>query len=240
MRHMLLIYTDESTDIAYGTPEWDQLMVEYGAFSAEVRRRGVMVHGDPLQSVQTATTLRLVNGQVALLDGPFAETREQLGGFYILDTRDTAEAVELAAMIPSAKRGSIEVRRMAGHEQRVLQPPTRLHYMVLLYGSEAHYYPPEDPRVKEGIAAHQRFTAERIAHDEFVTGDALALTSSAVTVRVREGRTLCTDGPFAETREHLGGFYILNVSDLDRAITLARELGPQPNGCIEVRPIQEV
>ena len=239
MRYMCLIYTDEKQDIPYGTPEWDQLMVDYRAFGEEGRRRNAIVTGDPLQGTDVATTVRTTDGKSMVVDGPFAETREQLGGFYLLDCRDKAEALELAAMIPSAKHGSIEVRPMAGHEARFLEPEKRTRYMLLIYGQEANYLPAEDPRLHEGMAQHQRLTSEMVDRGEFIAGDGLWLTKDAVTVRVRDGKVLHTDGPFAETREQLGGFYMVNVSDLDRAIELARQL-PVGDGAIEIRPVQEV
>lgn len=240
MRYMMLIYTEESKDIPFGTPEWDQLMVEYRAFGEEARRRNAMIAGDPLQSVETATTIRQQDGRAVTLDGPFAETKEQLGGYYILECKDKAEALELAAMIPSAKHGSIEVRPMGGHEKRYVDPPKKTHYIALIYGEESKFLPPTDPRVMAGINQHQALTARAIEAGEFVTGDGLAMTSSAVTVRVRDGRTVLTDGPFAETKEQLGGFYIFNCEDLDRAMALVSQL-PQPeHGCIEIRPLQEM
>lgn len=240
MRYMALIYTDETQDIPYGTPEWDQLMVEYRAFSAEAQRRNAMVAGDPLQSVETATTLRQVNGKVVTLDGPFAETREQLGGYYILDCKDQAEALELAAMIPSAKRGSIEVRAMAGHDARVMDPPKQTRYMLLICGPQDDWLPDDDPGVVAAVKGHQRFTNWLIDRGEFVAGDALARASTAVTVRVRDGKVLLTDGPFAETREYIGGFYVLNVRDLDYMLELVGKFPMGPVGCYEIRPLLEV
>ncbi len=239
MRYMMLIASDEKTDIPYGTPEWDQHMVDYRAFSDEARRRNALIAGDPLQSVETATTLRVQGGSIVTLDGPYAETREQLGGFYILDCRDEAEALELAAKIPTAKHGSIEVRQMAGHERRYIEPTSATKYMVLIYGDEADYVPARDPKFMEGISQHQGQTARTIESGEFVTGDGLMPPSKAKTVRVRDGAALVVDGPFAETKEQLGGFYIFACSDLDRALALAAEL-PLAFGCLEVRPLLAV
>lgn len=239
MRYLMLIASDEKSDIPYGTPEWDQHMVEYRAFSDEARRRGALVAGDPLQSVETATTLRRQGGNLATLDGPYAETKEQLGGFYILDCRDEAEALELAAMIPTAKHGSIEVRQMAGHERRYVESNAGTRYMVLIYGDEADYMPEGDPRIVAGISQHQALTARAIEAGEFVAGDGLMPPSQAKTVRVKDGSTIVVDGPFAETKEQLGGFYIFACRDLDRALALAREL-PLVFGCLEIRPLLEV
>ena len=82
----------------------------YKTFSKEIKASGHFVAGDALQPVHTATTVRLRDGKVTTTDGPFAETREQLGGYYLVEAKDLDEAVKLAARIPSAKTGSIEVR----------------------------------------------------------------------------------------------------------------------------------
>ena len=240
MRYMLLIHTDESTDIAPGGPGWDELMADYRSFSSEARRRCTFVTGDPLQSVETATTIRLQGGKRVTLDGPFAETKEQFGGYYILEC-SKEDALELAAMVPSAKRGSIEVRPMMGHDTRVVDPPRQTKYMLMFYGVEANYPPMAPGEVSAAVAPHQRFTNAAIERGEFVAGDALASTSEAVTVRVRDGKVILTDGPFAETKEQLGGFYILNVRDLDRMLELASNFPVNSeDGCIEIRPLQEV
>jgi hypothetical protein len=110
MRYMLLIYTDESTDLSPGDAGFDEMMAGYGRFSQAVRDLGVYEAGDPLQSVATATSVRVRNGKASNTDGPFAETREQLGGYYILDCKDLDQALELAAQIPGAARGTVEVR----------------------------------------------------------------------------------------------------------------------------------
>ncbi|MGB4864067.1 MAG: YciI family protein [Tepidiformaceae bacterium] len=240
MRYMMLIYTNETQDAPLGTPEWDALMGEYRAFGAEARRRKALVAGAPLQSVETATTLRFQGGRLVTSDGPFAETREQLGGYYILECRDQAEAIELAAMIPSAKKGSIEVRPMAGHDTRVLQAPKRKHYIALIYGQESKYLPADDPRLAQSFAQHQSLTLRTTESGEFIAGDGLALTRDAVTVRIRNGKAINTDGPFAETKEQLGGFYIFNCDDLDRALALASDIPAGDYGCVEVRPLEEV
>ncbi len=110
MQYMLLIYSADSAGPVPETPEFGEMMQGYGAFTQEVREKGIMVGGDPLQSVATATTVRVREGATETTDGPFAETKEQLGGFYILDCEDLDVAIEYAAKIPSAKWGSIEIR----------------------------------------------------------------------------------------------------------------------------------
>ena len=110
MRYMLLIYENEA--LAAGRSEEDQgkIMEGYFAFTTRVREAGVMEAGDPLLETNTATTVRVREGKAENTDGPFAETKEQLGGYYILNCEDLDEALAYAAEIPGALYGSVEVR----------------------------------------------------------------------------------------------------------------------------------
>ena len=110
MRYLCLIYDDEKKIGGMSQTESDKFMGEYFAFTDEIRKSGHMVHGEALQPVQTATTVRLRNGKLSTTDGPFAETKEQLGGFYMVEAKDLDEAIKLAAGIPAVRTGSIEVR----------------------------------------------------------------------------------------------------------------------------------
>lgn len=110
MQYMFLIYSAEGSGPAHGTPEFGGMMEAYGAFGAEVQANGKFVAGDALQGVETATTIQVRNGATKTMDGPFAETKEVLGGFYILDCENLDEALAYAAKIPTAEYGSVEVR----------------------------------------------------------------------------------------------------------------------------------
>lgn len=110
MRYMMLIYSDETGFDQVTEAEWAETMAAYNAFGAEVSEKGLLRSGEALQPTPTATTVRVRDGKILTTDGPFAETKEALGGFYILDCKDLDEAIEYAAKIPGAKVGSIEVR----------------------------------------------------------------------------------------------------------------------------------
>ena len=110
MRYLCLIYDDEKAAGTRSKAENDQVMSEYMAFTADIRQSGQYLGGDALQPVQTATTVRVRNGKLSTTDGPFAETKEQLGGFYMIQARDLNEAIQVASRIPSARTGSVEVR----------------------------------------------------------------------------------------------------------------------------------
>ena len=110
MRYMLLIYTRESDWTSLSDQGRGELFGEYMAFTEQIRKSGHYVAGDGLEATSTATTVRVRNGQTVSTDGPFAETREQLGGYYLVKARDLDEATALAARIPGARTGSIEIR----------------------------------------------------------------------------------------------------------------------------------
>jgi hypothetical protein len=110
MQYMVQIWTDEAT-MAASTPEQMKAHVEaFQDFVKEVTDRGIVVADAPLQPVATATTVRVRDGEVLTTDGPFAETKEQLVGFFLFEVADLDEAIELASRIPAAAIGSIEVR----------------------------------------------------------------------------------------------------------------------------------
>src|SRR5688500_13367971 len=110
MKYLCLIYDDEKTAGAMSKSEQDAMMQDYYAFTEDIKKSGHYQSGEALKPVQTATSVRMRNGKLSTTDGPFAETKEQLGGFYLIDARDLNEAIQIAAKIPSAKTGTIEVR----------------------------------------------------------------------------------------------------------------------------------
>src|ERR671926_95489 len=113
---MAIIFNDES-QYANATPEdIGAIFAEHGAFGEAAREAGVFVDGDGLQPVATATTVRVRDGERLLTDGPYAETKEQLGGYYLLACKDLDDALNWAARIPEAKTGSIEVRPVMDYE----------------------------------------------------------------------------------------------------------------------------
>ena len=130
MKYLCLVYYDEKTMNAMSQAEWDALNRECMNCRDGFIASGHYLDGAPLQPVETATTVRMRNGKMSTTDGPFAETKEQLAGFYMLEARDLNEAIQLAGKIPPARYGSVEVRPVrelveqgniaggAGHGQR--------------------------------------------------------------------------------------------------------------------------
>jgi hypothetical protein len=110
MKYLCLIYDDESKRGTMPKEQLDAMHAEYGVFTEAIKKSGQYIAAEGLQPTQTATTVRVRQGKISTTDGPFAETKEQLGGFYLINAKDLNEAIQAASRIPAARTGSIEVR----------------------------------------------------------------------------------------------------------------------------------
>jgi hypothetical protein len=117
MKYLCLIYDEEQKMAGMSPAESQAFLGEYHTFTESVRKSGHYLGGEALEPVQTATTVRIRNGKLSTTDGPFAETKEQLGGFYLIEARDLNDAIQVASRIPSARLGSIEVRPIMVFDQ---------------------------------------------------------------------------------------------------------------------------
>src|SRR5262245_36092184 len=118
MKFLCLVYAEEKRLATLSEREWDALVAENLALCESLRQSGHYVSAAPLQPVATAATVRVRGGTPSTTDGPFAETKEQLGGYYLIEARDGQEASQVAARIPGARLGSVEVRALAAHDPR--------------------------------------------------------------------------------------------------------------------------
>jgi hypothetical protein len=118
MRYLCLIYENEKAWEKMPKDQADAIMGEYFAFTDDIRQHGQYVAGEALQPTHAATTVRVRNGKISTTDGPFAETKEQLGGFYLIDAKDLNEAIQVASRIPSARLGQIEIRPVVDFSQQ--------------------------------------------------------------------------------------------------------------------------
>jgi hypothetical protein len=110
MKYLCLIYSDETMWPKLPKAETDSMMAEYMAFTESLKKSGQYLGSNRLQPTHASTTVRIRNGKLSTTDGPFAETKEQLGGYYLVEARDLNDAIQVASRIPSARAGSIEVR----------------------------------------------------------------------------------------------------------------------------------
>ena len=117
MRYLCLIYENEKQWEAMPQAESEAIMGEYFTFTDAIRNNGKLVAGEALQPTPTATTVRVRNGKISTTDGPFVETKEQLGGFYLIEAKDLNEAIQTAAKIPGARFGGVEVRPVIDFSQ---------------------------------------------------------------------------------------------------------------------------
>ena len=118
MRYLCLIYENERAWESLPAAESEAIMGEYFAFTEGIRSNGKLVAGEALQPTPTATTVRVRNGKISTTDGPYVETKEQLGGFYLIEATDLNEAIQIAAKIPSARFGGVEVRPVIDFSQQ--------------------------------------------------------------------------------------------------------------------------
>jgi hypothetical protein len=118
MKYLCLIYENEKNWESLPPAESEAIMNEYFAFTNDIQASGKLLGGEALQPTATATTVKVRNGKVSTTDGPFVETKEQLGGFYLIDAKDLNEAIQIAARIPSARFGGVEVRPIMDFSQQ--------------------------------------------------------------------------------------------------------------------------
>lgn len=110
MQYLALIYAEDGASPAQDSPDFKDYMDGYFAATQTYRDSGILLGGEALQHTSTATSVRVRNGKTETMDGPFAETKERLGGYYLLDCKDLDHAIEMAALIPDAKYGTVELR----------------------------------------------------------------------------------------------------------------------------------
>jgi hypothetical protein len=246
MEYVLLIHASEAQFDAMSEAEQSAIFAGHGAFTKELLATGRGRSGAALMPSATATCLRVRDGSTTLTDGPFAETKEQLGGYYGYATNEVEEAIAWAARIPDATYGSVEVRATPTFEGAPPSPPTApkptdatKEYLLLMYEDESRWASIPEAERNAVFGRYFAFSAETRRAGLFVDGAALVPTRDARTVRVRDGKRLVSDGPFAETKEQLGGYYRLWARDLDHVVQLAKQIPAAETGTIEIRPIMD-
>ena len=240
MQYLLLIHDDEAKYGRMSEQEMRDLLDEYGAFQAAIKESGVYVGSNRLSPVATAATVRIRDDEAVVTDGPFAETKEQLGGYYLIDTETLDEALEWAAKIPSARRGSIEVRPLYGPATTGVTAGAEPQYTLLFYYDEQVTTNRSEDERKAVVGAYQALEQELERRGEYVAGAPLKPVATATTVRVRDGEQVVTDGPFAETKEQLGGFFLVEAPSFAVACEWAAKVPAARYGSVEVRPVMPV
>lgn len=192
------------------------------------------LHGGRLRPVADATTVKVRDARLIVTDGPYAETKEQVAGYDVLECGSLDEAVRWAGRHPTARMGAIEVRALledapAGNLPEPGEGKTR--YMMLVCTD-----PAVDPREFDHMEPVGPWVADTGSRGIRLFGSELEPPDRARTVRVRQGSAMVTDGPFAETKEQIAGFDLLECADLDEAIEVAARHPMARAGILEVRP----
>jgi len=230
MRYMLIYASDP--DLAH---EWnDEAHAANLAWVEETIRTRVNLQGARLRPAADATTVKIRDGELIITDGPYAETKEQIAGYDLLECDSLDEAVRLAAENPHSRAGVVEVRALPDRAPAVPLPKPdagKSRYMMLVCTD-----PAVDPREFDHIEPVDPWVAEMDGRGARLYGSELAPPDQARTVRVRNKRAIVTDGPFAETKEQVAGFDVLECADLDEAIAIARRHPMARLGLLEVRP----
>jgi len=247
MDYVFLIYTAEAGRSKMTKEVGAEMMQAYGTFTKELMATGRAGDCCALENTSTATSVRVRDGKRTVSDGPFAETREQLAGYYSLKTDDPEEAVSWAAKIPGAKVGRIEVRpTMAMPTTRDSDDAKKLgakdgykEYLLLIYDEENAWTNMEDAKRNAMFGRYMEFTKAIVSTGQYVAGEPLQPVKTAKTVHIEGAKRVVADGPFAETREQLGGYYRVWAKNLDDAIELAAKIPSVEIGTIEVRPAMD-
>ena len=239
MTYLLLICAPENVQL---TPEESAAMgPATDAWVTELE--GVRREGNALRPVREAAVVRIRNGEMLVSDGPFAETKEQIAGYDVVECSSLDEAIEVAAKHPVAPFGAIEVRPFdAGgwwrSADRHGSDDTPEYLMMHLLDESAEVSPADDSDVPGSPAARARqaWDDETYARGVKLAGGRLQPASAARTVRVREGQVLVTDGPFVETKELVAGLNILTCPSLAQAVEIASQHPTARIGAFELRP----
>jgi hypothetical protein len=235
MQYMLIHAVDESVKLDEAEEARDASTL--ATWLEQVIGLGVDLHGDRLRPTAAATTVKVRNGELLMCDGPFAETKEQVAGYDVLECADLDEAVGWAAKHPTALIGSVEVRPLRGDRPPAPLPAPKegkTRYMLLVCLGPDFAMGPQDQA--EIGPATRAWVKETKGKGVWLFGSRLEGPDQARTVRVKGDQVLVADGPFAETKELIAGFDILECADLDEALEVAAAHPEAKFGMLEVRP----
>jgi hypothetical protein len=246
MKYMLLVYSPENS---WSPDEWKKCVETSLGICQEIAAKGQLLSAAPLLPVATGGTVRVRDGQKLITTGPFAETIEQLGGYYIINVDNLDEAIAISGRLPAAAKGTVEIRpllKLEGLPTEKLSPESSgpetslSKFMFLCYDDEEAWR-------QAGPEAHLAAMQEAVTlthwldqRGQYLSASPLHPIATATSVRIRNGHRLVTDGPFAETREVLGGYYVMLAQDQAEALEIAARHSGARVGAVEVRQIFDV
>jgi hypothetical protein len=208
-------------------------MAEMGQFAGDLGRQGKLRGGAPLQPEAAGARVAMRGGRASVSDGPFAEAKEVVGGFFVIDAANRAEAIEIGKRCPHARVGIVELRPLPDRD--VAGPANGASFMLLLHMA---------PDLSDADGEKYR---EMVAYDEVLRREGVYLESAQLPldppgarIETRAGKAAVTDGPFTESKEVAGGYYIVGAADRAAAIALAARCPHARWGAIEVREVMKI
>lgn len=231
MRYMLIYAVDQ-----HPSPQWGaEHDAAVAAWLEEATGSGARVQGGRLRPAQEATTVKIRGGELIITDGPFAETREQVAGYDLIECESREEAEQWAARHPESWFGETEVRAVPADAPKIppLNDPAegKAHYLLLVCVD-----PTTPAEAYERMDPVDAWVEQMDGQGLRLYGTPLDPPETARRVQVRDQQTLVLDGPFAETKEQIAGFDLLECADLDEALEVARKHPMATVGLLEVRP----
>ena len=235
---MLMIVGPENWAEGMTESELRAKLERHVAFGTELRASGASTgEGEKLQPVSEATTLRPGPDGVVSVDGPFAETKEVLGGFYLVEAASRDEAIGWAKKLPLVDGTFVEVRPCRTGAQGSVPVRGKHRYALLFLNDRDRRMAPEE--VFASIDRHYELSLELAVRGRFVSARSLAPAGEAAHLEWRDGEAVLLDGPFAETREVLVGYFVIACDSKDEALEWAAQLMAGADAC-EVRPVHEL
>lgn len=226
MEYLLLIESRRGV-----APRENLTMAEMGKYAAELGAVGKLRAGAPLHPEEKGVRLSLRGGRRELVDGPFAESKEVIGGFFVLEAKDAAEALELAKRCPAARSGLVELHvatREVGDP-----PPAPGTQFLLLFLEDGKLTDPDGSKYDQMMKWTDALKREKV----YVECAGLPKDPPARRVEIRSGKAAVTDGPFAEAKEIVGGYTIVAARDRATALAIAAGCPHATWGAVEVREI---
>src|SRR5262245_14134709 len=249
MKFICLGYSDEKLWDAMSETERETMIEECFAYDDVLRRGGHWTGvGEALQTSRAAKTLRSKDGKVLVTDGPYAETKEQLGGLGLIEARDLEHAIELMSKHPGIRFGPFEIRPIDGELTERCQtatsgadaPSAGIKFVCLGYGFENASNAMTQSELDALIDECMEYDAVLRKYGESLGGIALQSVSTSKTLRSKSGKVLVTDGPYAETKEQLGGVAIHKFTTIDRAVEAwSKHPWLRFGAVLELRPADE-
>jgi hypothetical protein len=239
MKYMLMLFGNDQVFRTRAPDETARVVARHTAVLEELRDAGKYVGSARLRYRDEAVTIRPGEGDQVVVDGPFAETKEVLGGFYLIEADSKDEAMAWAKKLPLDEHGAIEVRpaRTGAQWRGPVQGKQR--YMVMLVASEQTLVSQTRDTIFESIDRHYELSLELAARGRFVGSRSLGGGGEASLLRSRDGLPVVSDGPFAETKELVVGYFVVACDSKQEAIEVGRELLFGLDA-VEVRPVWEV